>query len=451
MKSLCFASLFFAVMCPVVLAQSNPVPLVNQPLIPASVKPGRGRFTLTVTGTGFAPTAVVQWNGTPRSTMFASSSKLRAKISAVDVAKANTASVSVVNPAPGGGSSNAVYFPIRQGAKVFRGTRDRSFTPESKTVAVGDFNNDGKLDVAVAKGDRRIDIFLGNGDGTFGTPIGTPTPSGIVALLAADFNGDGNLDLFAYSAAQSKVTIFWGNGDGSLTEGPSSGAPDANSFALADFNGDGKLDYVAGEPDQLSGPALQVFLGNGDGTFQNWWSASVCCVSFTGLAAVGDFNGDGKLDFANSGLVFLGRGDGTFTTDNVFYVDVNDSIATADVSGDGKLDLVSDRGAVALGNGDGTFTQISDLFLTGANVLLGDINGDGLLDVVLRTLTVDGKQDIDTLLGKGDGTFQNPIEHPAGTSDGERQFDHLRLGDFNGDGRLDVMVPAKATFLFLQK
>src|SRR5947207_15994989 len=91
----------------------NPVPLINQPLVPAAIKPGSAGFTITVNGTGFVSGAVVKWNGNVRTTTFVSKSRLTASILSTDVAKANTASVTVVNPSPGGGSSNVVFFPIK--------------------------------------------------------------------------------------------------------------------------------------------------------------------------------------------------------------------------------------------------------------------------------------------------------------------------------------------------
>jgi hypothetical protein len=101
MKPLRFLGLI-TVLCSIsALAQSNPVPFINQPLVPVTVKPGHGAFTLTVNGSAFASTAVINWNGTPRATQFFSSSQLKATIDAAEVAHAGTASVTVTNPAPG--------------------------------------------------------------------------------------------------------------------------------------------------------------------------------------------------------------------------------------------------------------------------------------------------------------------------------------------------------------
>jgi hypothetical protein len=95
------------------LAETNPVPMIYQPLLPVTVKPGSSQFTLTVNGTGFVTTALVTWNGATRPTSYISSSQVQAQISAADVANPGTASVNVVNPAPGGGASNTIFFPIQ--------------------------------------------------------------------------------------------------------------------------------------------------------------------------------------------------------------------------------------------------------------------------------------------------------------------------------------------------
>ena len=116
MRTLRFACLFVISFSVMMLAQSNPVPLLNQPLVPERVAPGRGKFTLTINGTGFVSGAVVKWNGSSRVTTVVSGSEVKATINASDVAKAKTASVTVVNPTPGGGTSNVVYFPVRKSA-----------------------------------------------------------------------------------------------------------------------------------------------------------------------------------------------------------------------------------------------------------------------------------------------------------------------------------------------
>src|SRR5205814_5376244 len=91
---------------------ANPVPLISQPLVPDAIAPGGAEFTLTVNGTGFVSGSVVNWNGSARATSFVNSSQLTATILPADIATANTASVTALNPSSGGGTSNVVFFPV---------------------------------------------------------------------------------------------------------------------------------------------------------------------------------------------------------------------------------------------------------------------------------------------------------------------------------------------------
>src|SRR5205823_211361 len=132
-------------------AQTNPVPLISQPLVPDAIAPGSAGFTLTVNGTGFVSGSVVNWNGSARATTFVNSSQLTASILASDIATASTASVTVVNPSPGGGTSNIVFFPITTStSSVSFTTSDYATGLAPSVVTVGDFNGDSKLDLAVS-------------------------------------------------------------------------------------------------------------------------------------------------------------------------------------------------------------------------------------------------------------------------------------------------------------
>ena len=439
MTSTRFVCLFVILVSAMLDAQSNPVPLINQPLVPGSAAPGSSGFALTVNGTGFASGAVVNWNGSPRVTVLNSSSSLQATIGAADVAMAGTASVTVANPAPGGGTSNVVYFPIQEKSSLVTFARFEHTLSAVGVTAVGDFNNDGKLDVAVGTRNSRfsgtVAVYLGNGNGTFRAPIKTKSTIPIDVILAGDFNGDGKLDLVVADSRGALGTVFLGNGDGTFTEKTPWGAGRIDAMAAADFNGDGNLDlYVAtqGPPENR----FFIWLGNGDGTFSQSW---VGPHPSGGNPAIGDFNGDGILDFAAGGWVFMGNGDGTFQK-GVAYNPKNggSSVATADVNGDGKLDLITDGISVLLGNGDGTFQDAGGVPLSGStsNVVIGDFNRDGKLDVVAKGFLV---------LGNGDGTFGNELPLPFASS-----FENL--GDFNGDGKLDLATSDKANVfsLFLQ-
>src|SRR5439155_20127070 len=148
---------------------ANPVPLINQPLIPDAVAPGGAGFTLTVNGTGFVSESVVNWNGSARATTFVSNSQLTVSILVSDIAIASTASVTVVNPSPGGGTSNVEFFPITLAtSSVLMSGSDYATAANPADVGVGDFNGDGKLDLAVTdNGAAAVSILLGRGDGTF--------------------------------------------------------------------------------------------------------------------------------------------------------------------------------------------------------------------------------------------------------------------------------------------
>src|SRR5438874_2535921 len=129
---------------------ANPVALINQPLVPDATAPGGPGFILTVNGTGFVSGALVNWNGSPRVTTFVNSSQLTSTILASDIASASTASVTVVNPSPGGGTSNIIFFPITlASSSILLSKSDYATAVGPADVGVGDFNGDGNLDLAV--------------------------------------------------------------------------------------------------------------------------------------------------------------------------------------------------------------------------------------------------------------------------------------------------------------
>jgi hypothetical protein len=449
MKYARFVGFLFAILVStMVLAQSNPVPLLNQPLVPDSAAPGSKGFTLTINGGNFASGAVVNWNGSQRSTEVFSSNKIQATIPASDVENAATASVTVVNPAPGGGISNVVYFPIRNSSpSVALGRLDSKIAYDG-TVAVGDFNNDGKLDLAVGL-PGEIQVSLGNGDGNFKAPVITRSQQTIRGLYVGDFNNDGKLDILAFVNEGNLANILLGRGDGTFVKKTGFYTDtDTPAYAiLADLNGDGNLDLCI-----QGGGRLVAFLGKGDGTFNKSWEFDG---SVSGTPAIGDFNRDGSLDLAVAGGtyvdIFLGIGDGTFQSPVSYSTTYGTGsvVVAADVNGDGKLDLLSGDGSVMLGNGHGGFSShggISTGF-SAANLYLGDLNGDGILDLVgLAPQSFD----VNIFLGNGNGTFEGALDFTGDGSGGPR----LAIGDFNGDGKLDVVtvgsvdnIPTRSLFL----
>jgi hypothetical protein len=306
-------------------------------------------------------------------------------------------------------------------------------------VAVGDFNGDGKSDIAAANGTANVSVFLGNGDGTFQPVMNYPAGSYSSAVAVGDFNGDGKTDLAVTDFMLGKVVLLLGNGDGTFSAG---GSYDCGAFGFSivvgDFNQDGKADLAIGHTQGVLG----VLLGNGDGTFQ-----PAAFFGFTALTvAIGDFNGDGRPDLAavsvgdNTVGILLGNGDGTFQP-SVNYPGFSspESVVVGDFNQDGKADLAvaNETGnsvRVLLGNGNGTFQSGVD-YATGAgpkSITTGDFNGDGLVDLFTANSS-DGT--VGVLLGNGNGTFQPVTSHPAGITP---QF--LAVGEFNGDGRIDIVV-----------
>jgi hypothetical protein len=436
------AMMVLAMGASVALAQ-NPLPLINAPLSPGDKAPGAAAFTLTVNGTGFVSGATVNWNGNARTTTFVSTSKVTASITATDVATAGTANVTVSNPAPGGGVSNVAHFQIVKAYTAAFGKLDYATDLTPQDVAAADFNGDGKVDLAVATGNNSVSILLGVGDGTFQTHVEYPVPGHPSSIVTGDFNGDGKADIATVDPYQSEISILLGNGDGTFQahqEYLTGTHPVA--MATADLNGDGKLDLVIVD---LNDNKVAVLLGNGDGTFK----AHVDYATGNGPSgvAIGDFNSDGKLDLAvanntdNTVAILLGNGDGSFQGPIAFpTATLPNSVVTGDFNADGKLDLAvgtSNKAvSILLGNGDGTFQNHKE-YTIGANAVVvatADISGDGKLDLVTANYN---DNTVSTLLGNGDGTFKGQAVYPTGAGPSG-----VAIGDFNGNGKLDIAVAA---------
>jgi hypothetical protein len=300
-----------------------------------------------------------------------------------DLAVAGSAGVSVLLGNGKGGFQPAVSYPTDDG---------------SLAVVVADFNGDGKPDLATANGflgyPNNVSVLLSNGDGTFQTAVNYRTGGAPGTLAAGDVNGDGKMDLVVTTNAG--LIVLLGNGDGTF-QSPIL-TPDLGflvSVAVADFNGDNKLDVAV----SATFNGVEVLLGNGDGTFQLPFSYSV---NGPGVVQVADFNRDGKTDlavasdgngFTGDVTVLLGHGDGTFSAPVVYGSALGGiGLASGDFNGDGKIDLAVGGSISAatsivcllLGNGDGTFQTATDYYPGASPSFLAaaQLNGDKALDLV---------------------------------------------------------------------
>jgi hypothetical protein len=346
--------------------------------------------------------------------------------------------------------SNSVSLMLGNGDGTFQAQVSYPATPPGSPptiIAIGDFNGDGNRDLEVGTSNtdfentQSLRNLLGNGDGTFRPgpyqSFGQEEPS---ALAVGDFNGDGKQDLAEGTVpcgGSTGILVRLGNGDGTF-QSPVSNSSDALSLAVADLNGDGKLDIVSAGCSSTD----SVLLGNGDGTFQPPASLGII-----GNFRVGDFNGDGIADLAvssgsNSISILLGKGDGTFQGAVNYGVGKNPGAITAgDFNGDSKLDVAvatQDGIDLLLGNGDGTFQNAVIVGPPCGGIDVVDFNGDGKLDLVCGS---------GILYGNGDGTFQALVQY-----DFLNGF--WQVGDFNNDGAPDLVVtgfPDSVVTVFLNR
>ncbi|NET75152.1 MULTISPECIES: FG-GAP-like repeat-containing protein [Okeania] len=314
------------------------------------------------------------------------------------------------------------------------------------SIAVGEFNGDGNLDLATANGlSNDVSVLLGNGDGTFAAPTNFAVGDNPLSIAVGEFNGDGNLDLATANVLSDDVSVLLGNGDGSFAA-PTNFAVGDNplSIAVGEFNGDGNLDLATANYISLSGSVsvISVLLGNGDGSFAAPTNFELG--DELRSITVGEFNGDDNLDLAVANYFFadvsvlLGNGDGSFTAPTNFEVgDFPLSIAVGEFNGDGNLDLAVTNEfdvSVLLGNGDGSFAARTN-FETGydpTSIAVGEFNRDGNLDLA----TTHGfSNDVSVLLGNGDGSFANPTTFATGGYPGS-----IAVGEFNGDDYLDLVM-----------
>ena len=357
-------------------------------------------------------------------------------------------------------NANTVSILLGTGTGSFEDAINFPVGASPTSIAIGDLNADGNPDlVTTNQSSADVSILHGNGDGTFGTAnrvcVGQIlTCVGAIpwGVAIADLNGDGNLDLAVTSpgtacflnCGSDIVVVLLGAGDGTFPCTPTFGLciSDGAAFvahpsfpagttpfgiAVADLNGDGTLDVVVGNGYFAS--SVSVILGAGDGSLGP--ATSFTALSLIYRVAIGDLNGDGNLDIVTvsfnavyQGLsVLLGVGDGTFGPPAYIGVGLSFAVAIGDLNGDGKLDLavpvqmpgLLTEGHVTVlpGLGNGTFDLgASQTFLVGITpygIAIGDLNGDGGLDLATANLSSD---DVSVLLN-GASVDPTPPKPPS--------------------------------------
>ena len=344
-------------------------------------------------------------------------------------------------------------------------------SPFSGSVALGDFDLDGRPDVASLSfaegGDALIVIYRGTSTGiTKKTQYDIPSLTDASKIYTADLNHDGKLDFIVTEEFTPSLEIWYGNGDATFRFGQvlNINLPSVD-IGLGDVNGDGAVDIVTSEPDDTHSGS-EVFLNNGSGTFtlKGFVEAPRFLLNF----ALADLNRDGKLDILFRTIdqlaLFKGKGDGTFTAGptTAFTVDVG-SLAVGGFNNETTPDIAyrvpkcsscaHDTVYVLLNDGTGHFTLKSTNHVGRSvgsfeNMAAGDLNNDGRMDLVLANNDgTSGPQSVSYILNKGDGTFA--AEVTAASTPGPNSLPALR--HFNRDSQMDILVPSSSVVTLFER
>jgi hypothetical protein len=360
-------------------------------------------------------------------------------------------------------SQNAVYLNDGTGSFPYTSTFTRTFGPgddDARSLAVGDMDGDGHLDIVVGDYGAPNLVYLNNGSGSFPYTSAYTRAFGTgsdytYSVAVGDMDGDGALDIVAgNSTGQSLVYLNDGDGDFVTSRPFGTASDDTFSVAVGDLNGDGALDIIQGNSGSPDPQNNMVYLNDGNGNF-DWAGAALSFGAETDGVAVtaGDINGDGPLDIVvgaghKQNVVYLNNGSGDlsdvlpFGPDN--FNDPTWAVAVGDVDADQDLDVVLGKGdedqglpnRVCRNNGQGSLvcSNISAIASKTRSIALGDVDGDGHLDVVTGNDATSNR----IYANDGTGSFSHLLNFGYGTAYSVTYG--IALGDVNGDGPLDIIV-----------
>lgn len=332
---------------------------------------------------------------------------------------------------------------LNSGSGTFTGSNKRNFASRQNTldVAVGDFNEDGNLDVVTISQENTnaFALLLGDGTGNLAAPIffnAGNTPQGIVV---GDMNKDGNLDILVTNRGTPEdVYIYLGNGSGNFSAPTIITIANVWDITVADFNNDTNPDFAV-----YVSNTVQVWFGNGTGTTYTL-GPTITSFGISGNPiASADLDGDGDIDILASSAYTLNDGSGNFSP-RIVVSQTGSKYTVADLNKDSHPDIIANdhnqntpNMRVFLGDGGGTFTLLAKFEIRGyANgIEVADVNNDGHLDVV-SIGAWGGVPVADVLLGDGTGYFTNaPVKYPTVTDPRD-----IVKGDFNEDGEIDFAL-----------